>query len=468
MEREELAFSFRRRIFEHVSHLPEDQKKLLKENIDGVFNSVQDISPFEELMSRKDGPSLDSMFGCLTDAFHSLVPNYETKFGNLQQVNELLENPYPEVTMHIFVQSSHTNDDGKVMTDSVECSNKLPSDLSLACNESQGQKNTKKDSEQKSTESVETPIEPMMEMFPFHSLFSSFFQQDELFPQIMMTDSDESQGKENTKDGSEQKSTENVETPIEPMEMFPLDSLFSSFFKQDDTELAPPQMRMNHMPENDDMSTFLPSVQWFDFSPVQSFFSEIIEPEMQQQQFIIFDNQNGYHDISNLNPEVFIFNGVEPPQKQINNKNFDQSAQLYTFTQDGTESKDMQSMDTKIVQAYNIETTILCILLMVVFLFGYLNCLKSKPRAEESETDNVDKSLDEEEASYLPLDSGTSMVDTEEIIDEKLIKVLGGSFPQVLQEKLLPVTDADLDSLCEVITPGRNFSLQVINAEEAI
>lgn len=61
-----------------------------------------------------------------------------------------------------------------------------------------------------------------------------------------------------------------------------------------------------------------------------------------------------------------------------------------------------------------------------------------------------------------------SMIDTEGIIDEKLIQDLGDSFPQDLQEKLLPVTDADLDSLCEVITPDKNFSLQIIKAEEAI
>merc|ERR1719357_820972 len=99
------------------------------------------------------------MFDSMTDAFRDFSPHYDSHFGFLSNANDRLEKPYPDVSLHIYVQNSMANGDGEVVTEEFECSDGFPSDLQSSC------KVLKKETVDSGAEEekIETEIEQILE-----------------------------------------------------------------------------------------------------------------------------------------------------------------------------------------------------------------------------------------------------------------------------------------------------------------
>merc|ERR1719433_2488470 len=52
----------------------------------------------------------------MTDVFRDFSPHYDRHLNFLSDANERLERPYPDVSLHIYVQNSMANKDGEIVT----------------------------------------------------------------------------------------------------------------------------------------------------------------------------------------------------------------------------------------------------------------------------------------------------------------------------------------------------------------
>merc|ERR1719499_1799420 len=143
---------FRRRLLEEApKDLPEDNVRLLGDN----FEFIQTFRPDAFLPM----PSFHNMFDSLTSAFRDFSPHYDNHFNFISSANDRLENPYNDVSLHIYVQNSMVNDNGEVITENFECSDGFPNDLQSSCQDLK--KETVEGAE--TEENIETEVEQMLE-----------------------------------------------------------------------------------------------------------------------------------------------------------------------------------------------------------------------------------------------------------------------------------------------------------------
>lgn len=100
--------------------------------------------------------SFGSIFDRITDGFRDYSPQYDNHFDVLSRANSRLMNPYPDVSLHIYVQNAMTNKDGEVVMEKFECADGFPNDLQKSCHDLQTE-------ETKPEESLEQAIEEIFE-----------------------------------------------------------------------------------------------------------------------------------------------------------------------------------------------------------------------------------------------------------------------------------------------------------------
>lgn len=127
--------NLRRRLLEEAEEvLPEKEKDVLRNNIDFLFDNfdVEPLMPtsFDSMIG------FDPVFSMLTNSFRNFSPLYDNHFDFLSSANNRLSKPYPESTIHIYVQNSIANDGGaEIETAEFECGDGFPLDLFQSCHE---------------------------------------------------------------------------------------------------------------------------------------------------------------------------------------------------------------------------------------------------------------------------------------------------------------------------------------------
>jgi len=129
--------------------LPDSQVELLGNNFD-FLRALNGDAFFPTRLT-----SFGSIFDRITDGFRDYSPHYDHRFDVLSRANSRLVNPYPDVSLHIYVQNSMTNKDGEVVTEKFECADGFPNDLQKSCHDLQ----TKETKEETLEEAIEEIFE---------------------------------------------------------------------------------------------------------------------------------------------------------------------------------------------------------------------------------------------------------------------------------------------------------------------
>jgi len=112
------------------------------------------------------------MFDMLTNSFKNFSPLYDDHFDFLSKANNLLSSPYPQNTIHIYVQNSIANNGGELETKEFECADGFPADLFDSCHQLKAK-------EMPSPETEAPVVEPAEEAVPVDDFIPSFL--DNLF-----------------------------------------------------------------------------------------------------------------------------------------------------------------------------------------------------------------------------------------------------------------------------------------------
>lgn len=201
----------------------------------------------------------------------------------------------------------------------------------------------------------------------------------------------------------------------------------------------------------------MPSFSFFDFGPQFLFEPEFFQPQFSIHAGEVPEMSDFITGIVPLDDSQSLKSTVEPEHIVVP----EQSVKTFTVPENETQ---YVSTESNMVHAYGLANLILCFVLLFVFCFGYNKCLKKSSAEKTDEKINSEKEESQDasdmDVSYLPMDDDTHMVDINEGEIDQLVKVSVEEFGEELQEKLLPVTEEDLESLCAVILPDKDFSIQ--------